>query len=79
MANKRSLSGLFLAAALLMASHAAWAELSLEQAIEKVEHETHGKVLGAETVYLGEQKVYRIKVLTREGQVRVIQVPADTQ
>ncbi len=79
MANKRSLSGLWLAAALLMVSTVAWAELSLEQAIEKVEHETRGKVLGAETVYLAEQKVYRIKVLTREGEVRVIQVQADSQ
>ncbi len=76
MAKKRSLPWFF-AAALLIGSGAAWAELTLEQAIEKVQREHNGKVLGAETVYLGEQKMYRIKVLTRDGQVRVFQIPAD--
>jgi uncharacterized membrane protein YkoI len=56
---------------------AAHAELSLQQAIEKVQHDTNGKVLSAEPIQVGKKKIYRIKVLTRDGQVRVIQVNAD--
>jgi uncharacterized membrane protein YkoI len=52
---------------------------SLQDAIGKVERETRGKVLSAETKHNGRSTVYRIKVLTREGQVRVIEVPADDE
>jgi hypothetical protein len=55
----------------------ALAAASLQEAISKVERETHGKVLSAETKHNGRSIVYRIKVLTRDGQVRVIEVPAD--
>lgn len=51
--------------------------VSLQEAVARVERETHGKVLSAETKHNGRQTVYRIKVLTRDGQVRVIEVPAD--
>ena len=53
------------------------AEVSLQQAIEKVQRDTGGKVLSAEPIQVGKKKIYRIKVLTRDGQVRVIQVTAD--
>ena len=57
---------------------AAWAaQITLQQAIEKVEHETRGKVLSAETKHYGRHTIYRIKVLTKNGQVRVIEVPAE--
>jgi uncharacterized membrane protein YkoI len=52
---------------------------SLQEAIGKVERETRGKVLSAETKHNGRNTVYRIKVLTREGQVRVIEVPANDE
>ena len=55
------------------------AAASLQDAISKVERETRGKVLSAETKHNGRSTVYRIKVITREGQVRVIEVPADEQ
>jgi len=58
---------------------AAGATASLQDAISKVERETHGKVLSAETKHNGRSTVYRIKVITRDGQVRVIEVPADEQ
>ena len=32
--------------------------------------------LSAETVRIGRQKMYRIKVLTPDGRVRVVQIPA---
>jgi uncharacterized membrane protein YkoI len=57
----------------------AGAAASLQDAISKVERETHGKVLSAETKHNGRTTVYRIKVITRDGQVRVIEVPADEQ
>lgn len=53
------------------------AELTLQQAVAKVEHEARGKVLSAEIKHSGKHTLYRIKVLTRDGQVRVIEVPAD--
>ena len=53
------------------------AKLTLQEAVAQVERETHGKVLSAETKHNGRQTVYRIKVLTRDGQVRVIEVPAE--
>ncbi|MHB8446467.1 MAG: PepSY domain-containing protein [Rudaea sp.] len=62
----------------LFAAVAAWAgQITLQQAIAKVERETHAKVLSAETKHYGKHTIYRIKVLTRDGQVRVIEVPAE--
>lgn len=70
-----------LAAAVLMFSACgAWAanaSLTLQDAIAKVERDTAGKVLSAETKHTGRQTIYRIKVLTHNGQVKVVEVPAD--
>ena len=52
------------------------AAMTLQEAIAKVERETGAKVLSAETKGGVRQKVYRIKVLTRDGKVKVIDVPA---
>ena len=67
------------AIAALVVAVPAWAEktITLQQAIEKVERDTRGKVLSAETKHFGRHTIYRIKVLTRDGQVRVIEVPAE--
>ena len=51
--------------------------LTLEEAVAKVQQETSGKVLSVQTLMQGKRKVYRIKVLTSDGQVRVVQVPAE--
>ena len=48
--------------------------VSLAQAVEMVQQATRGKVLDAKD--LGDQ--YRIKVLTRSGEVRVVYVNAQT-
>jgi uncharacterized membrane protein YkoI len=64
-------------AALLAATGGYAAGLTLQDAVAKVERETHGKVLSAETKHNGKRTVYRIKLLTHDGQVRVIEVPAD--
>ena len=60
----------------LAAGVAMAAPMTLKDAIAKVERDTGAKVLSAETKRAGRQTVYRIKVLTREGQVKVIEVPA---
>ena len=56
-------------------SHAA--EISAQEAIDRVQQETGGKVLNVQTLRMGKRKIYRIKVLTPNGQVRVIEVQAD--
>lgn len=45
---------------------------SLQEAIEEVQRETGGRVLSADTVRAGPRELYRIKVLTPDGRVRVI-------
>ena len=52
-------------------------ELSTQEAVAKVQQETNGKVLSVQTLTMGKHKVYRIKVLTPDGQVRVVQVSAE--
>jgi uncharacterized membrane protein YkoI len=67
-----------LGCACLVATPALWAAtMSMQEAIAKVERDTHGKVLSAETKRSGNRAIYRIKVLTRDGRVQVIEVPAD--
>lgn len=56
--------------------HAFAASLTKEEAIAKVQRETGGKVLAAETKHLGRKTIYRIKVLTHDGQVRIVEVLA---
>ena len=64
-------------ASLIAAPASFAAAMTLQDAIAKVERDTHGKVLSAETKRTGNRVVYRIKVLTRDGRVQVIEVPAD--
>lgn len=47
---------------------------SLEQAVKQVQHQTHGHILAADTVSRGQTNVYRIKVLTPQGKVQVMQL-----
>ena|SRR5436190_2706971 len=48
---------------------------SLHEAIEQVRRDTGGRILSAETVGHGKNQAYRIKVLTPQGSVRVVQIP----
>jgi uncharacterized membrane protein YkoI len=68
---------IFCLAALTAVPAAHAAAMTMQDAIAKVERDTHGKVLSAETKRTGNRSVYRIKVLTRDGRVQVIEVPAD--
>ncbi|HRQ64436.1 MAG TPA: hypothetical protein PKZ76_06180, partial [Xanthomonadaceae bacterium] len=49
---------------------------SLNDTVRRIERETGGRILSAETVVSGNREVYRIKVLTPDGRVRVVQEPA---
>ena len=52
------------------------ADLSLGEAVSKVQQETDGQVLSAESRRWDRRTEYRIKVLTPEGHVRVMTIPA---
>jgi uncharacterized membrane protein YkoI len=52
-------------------------ELSVQEAVAQAQRDTNGKVLSVQTLTIGKRKVYRIKVLTHDGQVRVVQIQAD--
>lgn len=73
----------FLATTVLLAAFAATmplagaAALTRQEAIVRVQRDTGGKVLSAETKQVGRQIIYRIKVLTRDGKVKIVEVPAD--
>lgn len=52
---------------------------SLEQAVRQVQHQTRGHILAADTVSRGPTNVYRIKVLTPQGKVQVMQLHSSPQ
>jgi len=60
----------------LVLAVAAWA-LSLEEAAEQVARQYDAKVVSARTVDRAGRRVHEIRILTREGVVRTIRVPAD--
>jgi hypothetical protein len=49
----------------------------LRAAVERVQAETGGRILSAETVRIGRGQIHRVKVLTRDGRVRVVTVQGD--
>ncbi|MBN8714147.1 MAG: PepSY domain-containing protein [Xanthomonadales bacterium] len=51
--------------------------ITLDQAVQRVQAETDGKVLSAEPRRSGRREEYRIKVLTPAGHVRVIVVSSE--
>lgn len=50
---------------------------SLEQAIEQVRKQTGGRILDASTVDKNGKRVHQVKVLTPDGRVKVITIPAE--
>lgn len=49
-------------------------QLSLERAVQQVQQQTNGRILAADSIPNGRNKLYRIKVLTPDGHVRVMQL-----
>lgn len=65
------------AVVLLAAGSVEAREITAQEAIAQAQREADGKVLAVQALRLGKRKFYRIKVLTHDGQVRVVQVPAE--
>lgn len=69
----RSLSALILA---MVLAAAAWA-LTLEEAAERVARQYDAQVVSAQTIERDGRRIHVIRILTRDGVVRTIRVPAD--
>ena len=67
-----------LCAALLAASSLAWADLSRDDAAAVAQRASGGRVLSVEKSESSGQQVWRVKVVTPAGEVRVIQVDVAT-
>lgn len=64
-------------AVMLLSSVAMAEEMTAQQAVDQVQRETNAKVLSVQTLRIGKRKIYRIKILTTDGQVRVLEIKAD--
>jgi uncharacterized membrane protein YkoI len=53
-------------------------ELSLEQAVERVQRDTHARVVKAETLHETDETVYRLRLLAPDGRVSTVLVHAAT-
>ncbi|MEO8011656.1 MAG: hypothetical protein ABI650_08440 [Dokdonella sp.] len=61
----------------LFATTAMASEISAQEAVDRVQKDTNAKVLSVQTLHVGTRKIYRIKLLTTGGQVRVVEVRAN--
>jgi len=52
--------------------------VSLAQAVAQVRHRLGGRILSAETVTRDGHRIHRIKVLTKDNRVRIVEVDART-
>jgi uncharacterized iron-regulated membrane protein len=52
--------------------------ISLDEAVRRARQQYRGKVLSAETVRVDGRKIYRIKILTKDGRVKRIHIDART-
>ena len=73
-----SLARLFTVCAMLLALAApAWADVSRDQAAAAAQRQTGGRVLSIEKTEVGRRIVWRVKVVTPRGEVRVVFIDAD--
>lgn len=77
LASRRMVAGFLALAMMIAAPHAFGREISVQEAVDRVQQDTHAKVLNVRTLQIGKRKIYRIKILTPGGQVRVIEIKAD--
>ena len=73
-----NVSAKLLCATLLVASNLAWADLSRDDAATVAQRASGGRVLSVEKSESSSQPVWRVKVVTAAGEVRVIQVDVAT-
>jgi uncharacterized membrane protein YkoI len=67
---------LLCAALLALAGMPAWADVSRDEAAAVAQRETGGRVLSVERADVGGRPVWRVKVVTPRGDVRVVMVEA---
>jgi hypothetical protein len=67
-----------LCAALLLLSAPAWADISRDEAAAVAQQASSGRVLSVDRTEAGGRVVWRVKILTARGEVRVILVDAAT-
>ena len=67
-----------LCATLLVASSLAWADLSRDDAAAVAQRASGGRVLAVEKSEVSGQPVWRVKLVTPAGEVRVMQVDVAT-
>lgn len=79
----KTMSGCLLAMTLVFAhgatqaaSHRAKDELTAQEAAARVQRQTGGQALGVKVDSVDGRKVYRVRVLTRDGRVREVTVNA---
>ena len=73
-----NVSAKLLCATLLVASNLAWADLSRDDAATVAQRASGGRVLSVEKSESSSQPVWRVKVVTPAGEVRVLQVDVAT-
>ena len=73
-----NVSAKLLCATLLVASNLAWANLSRDDAAAVAQRASGGRVLSVEKSESSSQPVWRVKVVTVAGEVRMIQVDVAT-
>jgi uncharacterized membrane protein YkoI len=67
-----------LCAALIVATAPAWADLSRDDAAAAAQRVSRGRVLSVEKSDSGRRAVWRVKLVTAQGEVRVILIDAAT-
>lgn len=75
---KTSLARLILCAAVAAASASAWAEVSRDEAAAAAQRVAAGRVLAVDRAQEGDRPVWRVKIVTPAGDVRVILVDVAT-
>jgi len=65
-----------LCAALMVVATAAWADLSRDDAAAVAQRATGGRVLSADKTVSAGRPAWRVKVVTAQGEVRVILIDA---
>jgi uncharacterized membrane protein YkoI len=65
-----------LCALLIVLAAPAWADISRDEAAAAAQRVSDGRVLSVEKAQSGQRPVWRVKILTAQGEVRVILIDA---
>ncbi len=67
-----------LCVSLIVLTTSAWADISRDEAAAAAQRVAQGRVLSVEKSEAGRRPVWRVKVLTAQGEVRVILIDAES-